>query len=77
MCCILGLKGFAVVTCSIIVSLCNRTGEERRQQTLCDKCDNVLFENVSAKLHSPLNRSFCKRPENISLSEDNHKTHKK
>ena len=44
MCCILGLKGFAVVTCSIIVSLCNRTGEERRRQTLCDKCDNVLFE---------------------------------
>ena len=40
----LGIKGFAVVTCSIIVSLRNRTGEERRRQTLCDKCDNILFE---------------------------------
>ena len=75
--CILALKGFAVVTCSIIVSLRNRTGEERRRQTLCDKCDNILFEKVSAELHSPLNRSFCKRRENMNLSEDNHKTYNK
>ena len=39
----------------------NRTGEERRRQTLCDKRDNILFEKLSAKL------SFCKRPENISV----------
>ena len=51
MCCVLGLKGFAVVTCSIIVSLRNRTGEERRRQTLCDKCDNILFE-----------KRFCRTP---------------
>ena len=30
--------------------------------------------NISFKLHHPLNRSFCKRPENINLSEDHDKT---
>ena len=35
------------------------------------------LKNVSAELHSPLNRSFCKIPENINFSEDNHKTPKK
>ena len=65
----LGLKGFAVLHVHIIVSLRNRTGEKRRRQTLCDKCDNILFEKVSAEPHFPLNRCFCKRPENINLSE--------
>ena len=29
---------------SLIVNLRNRTGEERRQQALCEKRDNILFE---------------------------------
>ena len=35
------LKKLAVVE-KLIVSLRNRTGEERRRQTLCDKRDNNL-----------------------------------
>jgi len=26
----------------VLVNLRNRTGEERRRQTLCDKCDNFV-----------------------------------
>ena len=50
------------------MSLRNRTGEERRRQTLRDKRDKIFFKkNSSAELHPPLNRSCFKRPENINL----------
>ena len=52
----------------ILVNLRNRTGEERRRQTLCYKRDNNCLKQLFAKLHFHLNRSFCKGPEN----SDNH-----
>lgn len=36
-------------------------GEPRRRQTLCSNFTIILFEKNSAKLHRPLNRSFCTR----------------
>ena len=35
---------FCLCVNSLIVNLRNRTGEERRQQALCEKRDNILFE---------------------------------
>ena len=53
----------------IVVNSRNRTGEERRQQTLCDNRDNnFVSKNLFAKLHLPWNRSFCTRPENINVN---------
>ena len=66
-------KSLRCITSETLVNLRNRTGEERRQQTLCDKHDHILFEKLSTKLHFPLNRSFCERPENVMLSEDHNK----
>ena len=60
-------KSLRCITSETLVNLRNRTGEERRQQTLCDKHDHILFEKLSAKLHFPLNRSFCERPENVNV----------
>ena len=41
----------------------NRTAEERRRQTVCDKRDNnYVWKKDSVKHHPPFNRSFCKRP---------------
>ena len=53
-----------------------KTGEERRLQTLSDKRDNNQFclKPNYLKPHPPLNRSFCKTPENISFSEDHDRT---
>ena len=46
-----GLKNFHgshEVAFNIIVNLSNRTGEERRRQTLCDKRDNnFVSKNIS------------------------------
>ena len=37
---------------------------QRRRQTLCDKHDNnFAWKKLSAKLHPPLKRTFCRRPE--------------
>ena len=45
------------------MSLRNRTAEERRLQTVCDKGDNsYVRKKKSANDHLPFNRSFCKRP---------------
>ena len=33
------------------------------------------LKNVSSEFHPPFNRSFCERPGNINLGEDNRKTH--
>ena len=60
-------KSLRCITSETLVNLRNRTGEERRQQTLCDKHDHILFEKLSAKFHFPLNRSFCERPENVNV----------
>ena len=46
-------------------------------QTLCDKGDNnLIWENLFAKLNPSLNRSFCQRPKNTNLSEDHERTRK-
>ena len=51
----------------LYVSLRNRTWEQRRRQTLCDKRDNnFVWKKICLKFHCPFNRSFCKRPENIN-----------
>ena len=34
------------------------------------------LKKLFAQIHSPLNRSFCKRPENINVSEDHDNTRK-
>ena len=47
-----------------VLVMCNRTEEERRRQTLCDK---FCLKKLSAKRHFPSNRSFLKRPENINV----------
>ena len=47
-----------------VLVMCNRTEEERRGQTLCDK---FCLKKLSAKRHFPSNRSFFKRPENINV----------
>ena len=52
---------------TLIVNLRLRTGEERRQQTLCGKRDN-FFRKFCLKRHLPFNRSFCKRPKHASNS---------
>ena len=57
--------------CTILLSLRNRTGEGRSQQTLCDKPDNnfvrkKLFTKQTL-LYFTFNRSFCKRSENINV----------
>ena len=59
----------------MLANLRKTTGEEGRRQTLCDKRDNnFVWNNFLRKLHFPLNRSSCKRPENIDVSEDHDKT---
>ena len=51
-----------------ILNFCNRTGKERRLQSLCEKRNsNFVRKKPSAKLHLHSNRSFCKRPENITV----------
>ena len=47
-----------------VLVMCNRTEEERRRQTLCDK---FCLKKLSAKRQFPSNRSFFKRPENINV----------
>ena len=47
-----------------VLVMCNRTEEERRRQTLCDK---FYLKKLSAKRQFPSNRSFFKRPENINV----------
>ena len=52
----------------ILVNLHNRTGEERRRQTFCDKRDdNFVWNKFSPNFTFSLDRSFCERPENISV----------
>ena len=45
--------------------VCNRTVEERRQRTLYDKHDKILFGNIFHETSSSINRYFYKRSEHI------------
>ena len=75
----LSFQPFTKPNLSIIASLRNRTVEERRRQTVCvkrDKIFNLFLKKNFAKLRSPLNRTFCKRPENINVIEDHDKKRK-
>ena len=62
------------VTKQLIVNLCKRMGEERRGQTLCDKCDNNFVQNnFSPFLKTDI---FVKDQKTLVLSEDHDKTRK-
>ena len=58
-----------------IVNLRNRTGEERRWQTLCDDI-NFVWKNFTLKFYFPLNRCFCKDQKTLMLNEDHDITRK-
>ena len=51
------------------MNLCNRTGEERGQQTLHDRRDNNFVQKTFCQSwNRSLKRSFYKRPENININ---------
>ena len=51
---------FLMSKSDLLVNLRNRTGEEGRRRTFCDKRDNnFVLKNFFSTLHFPLNRSFC------------------
>ena len=56
-----------------LVSVSNRTGEERRWQTLRDKRDNRIFGKLFRQTWPSFEQVFS---ENINLSEGHHKRHK-
>ena len=49
-----------------ISELTNATGQQRKENGQL-RVTLILFEKKSAKLHLPLNRSFCKRPEHSNV----------
>ena len=60
-----------------IVNLRNRTGEERRRQTLRDKRDNNFVSNNFSPNFTFLETDlFVKDQKTLVLSEDHDKTHK-
>ena len=67
-----------VAVAVVISELTLKEGRGKKtRQTLCDKRDsNFFLLQLFPKLHSPLNRSFCKRPENLNVCEDHDKTRK-
>ena len=61
----------------ILVNLLNRTGEERRRQTLCDKCDNnFVWNNFSPNFSFLKTDIFVKDQKTLVLIEDHEKTRK-
>ena len=61
----------------ILVNLLNRTGEERRRQTLCDKHDNnFVWNNFSPNFSFLETDIFVKDQKTLVLSEDHDKTRK-
>ena len=51
-----------------VANLRNSTGEERRQQTLCDKRrDNTFFEISVRQTSLSFKQMFLQRPENVNV----------
>ena len=50
--------------------------ERGRQQTLCDKRDNKLFETTFRQISLPFKQIFVKDQKTLVSSDDHHKTRK-
>ena len=54
----------------VISELTQQDGRGKRTANLVWQPWQFCLKNLFSKLYTPLNRSFCKRPENIEISED-------
>ena len=51
-----------------LVNLCNKTADEKRRQTLCQKRDNnFCLRKFFSKLHPPLKRFFRKKSKDMQV----------
>ena len=50
--------------------------QQEKMANLVKSVTKILFEITFRKLNFSLNRSFCKSPENVGVSEDHDKTRK-